>query len=318
MTIGEKIQQLRTQKRISQEELASSIGVSRQAISKWETDQSTPDLENIKWLAEFFQVKLSSLIEEGDIQHQAPVEAEKSNTLLRVSRFLFILSIGMSCWFVIVMLFLILFQDVFFSKKGFAHPFVFPIPSFVFNTLLSGILIGMNLYLWKETKKVSKGISIEIVHLIISIILPFIVQFICAFIEQIVLENMISNGFSTSSYSTIMGYIGNAKMTYHIGLMLFVIGTAILLSAKHISKKGYIVCHTEAPFSIGYGILSFTLGFISLISIPLMAYWLQEIRQIDSKKYKQMRIPFLVGVCVQGFIRFLSLVILILIKLSIN
>ena len=47
MTIGEKIYKLRTEAKISQETLALDLNISRQAVSKWETDQSIPDLDNI-------------------------------------------------------------------------------------------------------------------------------------------------------------------------------------------------------------------------------------------------------------------------------
>lgn len=44
MNIADRIQYLRKQKGYSQEELADKVGVSRQAVSKWESEQSTPDL----------------------------------------------------------------------------------------------------------------------------------------------------------------------------------------------------------------------------------------------------------------------------------
>ena len=47
MTIADRIQSLRKAKGVSQEELADRIGVSRQAVSKWESEQSTPDVEKI-------------------------------------------------------------------------------------------------------------------------------------------------------------------------------------------------------------------------------------------------------------------------------
>lgn len=47
MNIADRIQNLRKSKGISQEELADIINVSRQAVSKWESGQSTPDIEKI-------------------------------------------------------------------------------------------------------------------------------------------------------------------------------------------------------------------------------------------------------------------------------
>lgn len=45
MNMADRIQYLRKTKGISQEELAGKVGVSRQAVSKWESEQSLPDLE---------------------------------------------------------------------------------------------------------------------------------------------------------------------------------------------------------------------------------------------------------------------------------
>lgn len=47
MNIADRIQTLRKTKGLSQEQLADAIGVSRQAVSKWESEQTTPDLEKI-------------------------------------------------------------------------------------------------------------------------------------------------------------------------------------------------------------------------------------------------------------------------------
>lgn len=56
MNIGQRIQNLRKMKGISQDELADIIGVSRQAVSKWENKQSIPDIEKAILLSEFFDV----------------------------------------------------------------------------------------------------------------------------------------------------------------------------------------------------------------------------------------------------------------------
>ena len=56
MNIADRIQYLRKQKGYSQEELADKVGVSRQAVSKWESEQSTPDLEKVIAMSELFEV----------------------------------------------------------------------------------------------------------------------------------------------------------------------------------------------------------------------------------------------------------------------
>lgn len=56
MNVADRIQSLRKTKGFSQEELADKVGVSRQAVSKWESEQSTPDLEKIIIMSELFDV----------------------------------------------------------------------------------------------------------------------------------------------------------------------------------------------------------------------------------------------------------------------
>ena len=62
MSLGERIQRLRKAQGLSQEQLAEKLDVSRQAISKWETDQSSPDIENILALSSVFSVSTDELL----------------------------------------------------------------------------------------------------------------------------------------------------------------------------------------------------------------------------------------------------------------
>ena len=62
MNIADRIQILRKSRGISQEELADRIGVSRQAVSKWESEQSTPDIDKIILLSDYFDVTTDYLL----------------------------------------------------------------------------------------------------------------------------------------------------------------------------------------------------------------------------------------------------------------
>lgn len=61
MSIGERIVQLRSQKNMSQGQLAQSLGVSRQAISKWENDQSSPDTIHLIKLSDILDTEVEYL-----------------------------------------------------------------------------------------------------------------------------------------------------------------------------------------------------------------------------------------------------------------
>ena len=62
MDFGDKLKQYRLKEGLSQEQLAEKIGVSRQAITKWETKRGLPDVENMIILAEIFKLTLDELV----------------------------------------------------------------------------------------------------------------------------------------------------------------------------------------------------------------------------------------------------------------
>ena len=63
MTLGERIIKRRNAKGISQDTLAVALGVSRQSVSKWETDASVPELDKLIKLGEYIEISLDELIQ---------------------------------------------------------------------------------------------------------------------------------------------------------------------------------------------------------------------------------------------------------------
>lgn len=74
--LGENICRLRTEKRMSQEELAAALAVSRQSVSKWETGASVPDLDKLLRLSEIFDVTLDALVNGPAQPEETGSEAE--------------------------------------------------------------------------------------------------------------------------------------------------------------------------------------------------------------------------------------------------
>ena len=62
MTIGEKITHLRSAANMSQETLADKLSVSRQSVSKWEMDQSLPQIDKVLQLCEMFKISTDELL----------------------------------------------------------------------------------------------------------------------------------------------------------------------------------------------------------------------------------------------------------------
>lgn len=69
MSLGKNIQHLRKQKRITQEQLAEIMSVSRQTISRWEADDIVPELSKLVALSDVFSCKLDTLVREDMIAY---------------------------------------------------------------------------------------------------------------------------------------------------------------------------------------------------------------------------------------------------------
>ncbi len=67
MEFREKLQELRKQKHLTQEELAQSLYVSRTAISKWESGRGFPNIESVKAISKFFSISLDELLSGEEI-----------------------------------------------------------------------------------------------------------------------------------------------------------------------------------------------------------------------------------------------------------
>jgi len=67
---GEKLKNLRKEKNITQEILAEKIGVSSQAISKWEKGECLPDVYNIKLIGKYYRISIDTLLETEDDKNE--------------------------------------------------------------------------------------------------------------------------------------------------------------------------------------------------------------------------------------------------------
>lgn len=62
MSLGQRLLELRKSKHLSQEEIAEKLNITRQTVSKWETDQSTPDFDKIVPICELFEISTEELL----------------------------------------------------------------------------------------------------------------------------------------------------------------------------------------------------------------------------------------------------------------
>lgn len=90
MTLGENIKKRREELKLSQEYVAEQLGVSRQAVSKWETGQSEPTASNLIQLTEVFEMNLSELVdlhknEKGQSAFEKEGAEKKPNLILQAN-----------------------------------------------------------------------------------------------------------------------------------------------------------------------------------------------------------------------------------------
>lgn len=62
MTFAEKLKSIRKKAGLSQEQLAEKLGVSRQAVTKWETETGIPDIENMMAISALFDISIDELL----------------------------------------------------------------------------------------------------------------------------------------------------------------------------------------------------------------------------------------------------------------
>jgi len=88
MTFGEKLQHLRKSKSMSQEQLAAQLSVSRQAVSKWELDESLPDTSKLLAISKIFGVTTDYLLDDSqdnDGFEQIPIYNKSKSTIHFIS-----------------------------------------------------------------------------------------------------------------------------------------------------------------------------------------------------------------------------------------
>ena len=182
MTLGERLLQYRTNLKISQDALAEKVGVTRQTVSKWETDQSTPEFNKILPLCEIFGITPNELIKgekEEIVEQKEKIELEqieqeiikrnkKKATIVSISVFLYIISV-----FVVAYMEETLQYDdgktVLFLGGIWAVATVLLIHFFIANP--KGKLSKKQEQIIKEEKKVNKKVEKYVLQLITLIFL---------------------------------------------------------------------------------------------------------------------------------------------------
>ncbi|MCI8361183.1 MAG: helix-turn-helix transcriptional regulator [Clostridiales bacterium] len=96
MNLANRIQRLRKARGISQEELAEGLGVSRQAVSKWESEQSMPELDKAIQLSEFFGVTTDFLLKGVEREDSPEKKGERAGLFVLTATALHVIGLTVS------------------------------------------------------------------------------------------------------------------------------------------------------------------------------------------------------------------------------
>ncbi len=138
MNFGERIKSIRKERKLTQEQFASELHVTRQAVSNWENNKNLPDIEMLILISDVFQVSLDDLIK-GESTMKEKVIKDGSET--RRARFNMIsIAVGGGLILLGVMLILIKgFSVEYIDEAGFLHENFFLLP-LGFGSIFCGII----------------------------------------------------------------------------------------------------------------------------------------------------------------------------------
>ncbi len=139
MKFNEKLLELRKKEGLSQEELADKVDVSRQTVSKWETDQSSPDFDKIIPLCEYFGITSDELLTGNSNIKEAKQDNVKSNFARNIA--------------VAVMLYIFAVLALCLCAAQFDQPIIGLSIFFAFIACGTGLLIYNGIYYSKESKE---------------------------------------------------------------------------------------------------------------------------------------------------------------------
>ncbi len=157
--IGNRIQDLRKKAGMSQDDLADQVGVSRQAISKWERSEAMPELYNLITISEVLNVSLDELAGKEKASNETyqttPEQGKPRTNVLKIVALIFI---TLPCLLLIISIFAVILDEDVLMEKLIDYIYIFTISILYFYTTF-------NLFTGKNTPKY------KIVAVVINIIL---------------------------------------------------------------------------------------------------------------------------------------------------
>lgn len=161
MTLGERLKLCRTSKGLSQEKIAELLGVSRQAVTKWEAGQTTPSSDNLIALAGLYDISLDELVRAKKPVEKGEENQSTGNPILRAN----LTRIAIMCQTVFLNTAIQEYEPIGIPLvDGFLRDVLLLIP-----LLLSSVWMACNLRYEKDKRQLKKNAFIELLYCVIQL-----------------------------------------------------------------------------------------------------------------------------------------------------
>ena len=165
MTLGERLKRYRTRKGLSQEKIAELLGVSRQAVTKWEAGQTTPSSDHLMTLASLYELSLDELVSANRPVTEGNSNRPKDNPILRAN----LTKIAIICQTVFLNTAIQEYEPIGISWVDGLRVVLVLVP-----LLLSSIWMAWNLRYEKDKKQWKKNARIELLYCLIQLAIALV------------------------------------------------------------------------------------------------------------------------------------------------
>lgn len=325
MTIGEKIYKLRSEKGISQETMALDLNVSRQAVSKWETNQSLPDLDKVKLLSDYFEVsidylvkdieKVKQIIEEEQVSKVKIDDKYDANKIKRIVRIMLKTAISITILYLIYYL-ICVFGQAYIVELGQNWQFVFPTVDFIEKLIQCSFVIVIAFIMLKRLKKDTSSSLFELVTLISYLIGSWLIlSVIFVDIEQRYINSLDYNVVENIqiTYIKLVNYISRFHIYLNVATILLEVSLVVMIILRKFDTTKYELPNDIKEYKTIDSVLSFLNGlFLGIPGLLFQVIWLIDAKSDNCYRFKKMRFWYIMGVIISIVICLIFLLIALL------
>ncbi|MBQ8293727.1 MAG: helix-turn-helix transcriptional regulator [Bacilli bacterium] len=302
MTIGEKIYKLRSEKGVSQETMALDLNVSRQAVSKWETDQSIPDLDKIKLLSEYFNVTIDSLVKSSEIKKEIIVEKNKeydANKIKRLTKIMFKTSIALAILYLVYYLLVVIFQKNLSIFKYSEWVAVFPTVDFIQKLITCSFTVVVSCITLKRMKKDNLSTLFELIAFLVYFVgITFFLEYLFGYISSNYINSLpqVDGVHTEIVYIKLVSELSRLYALMNVSTVLCFVSLIMVMIIRRFDNNKYTLPQERKEYKRIDAVMSFLNGlFLGIPGLLFQIIWLLDAKVDNVERFKKMRFWYIWG-----------------------